>query len=60
MNKDEKDLGKESETTQSIYGFLAKDWLKMILDKLVKVEAKDMNKDVLEEKKDEDHGREGS
>ena len=34
-----------SETTFSIFGFLADNWLKIILEKLVKIEGEDANKD---------------
>ena len=56
VNKEEKDLGKATKTTQSIYGFLWEDWLKTISDKLVKVEGEDAYKDALEEKEEEKQG----
>lgn len=50
-------MGKATETTESVYRFLVEDWLKIILDKLIKVEGKDVNKDV-PDKKEEKHGKE--
>ena len=35
MNKEEKESGKESETTHCLYIFLVGDWLKTILEKLI-------------------------
>lgn len=61
LNKEEKDLGKESETTRSIYGFLVEDLLKTIFDKPIKVEGEGVDKDMPQEKKEDDHGqKEGS
>ena len=39
-NKKEKDLGKLTETIQSINGFLTEYWLMTILEKLVKAEGR--------------------
>ena len=36
MNKEEKESGKESETTHSLYIFLVGDWLKTLLEKPIK------------------------
>ena len=33
VNKDEKDLGKKRKSSHSNYGFLANDWLKILLEK---------------------------
>ena len=45
VNKDVKDMGKESKTSQSIYGFLAEDQIKTFLEKPIKEEGVTMDKD---------------
>ena len=45
MNKDVKDYGKESEISYTIYGFLVKDWMKTLLDKLSKEEEVTENRE---------------
>ena len=57
MKKDEKDLGKESEATPSIYGFLEENWLKSLLEKPIKKEGVDINKEEPEEKRNEEGGK---
>ena len=52
VNNNEKDLGKESKSTLSIYNFMREDWLRMLLCKPLKDEEVDVNKDE-SEKKDE-------
>ena len=51
------DLGKESEIIYSIYGFLAEDWLKTLLDKPIKEGRKDINKEEPEKKKSMEGGK---
>ena len=48
MNKDEKYLGKDREITHSIYGFIVEDWLRALLDKPIKDEGVDLNREDLE------------
>ena len=48
MKKDEKDLGKDRETTHSIYGFVVEDWLRVLLDKPIKDEVVDLKSEDLE------------
>lgn len=50
-NKEEKYLGNTTDRTPSIYGFLAEDCLKTILDKPMKVEEEDATRETPEEKK---------
>lgn len=47
-------MGKESETTRSIYSFLAEDWMKMLLDKPIKEDGMDLNRE--EPKEEEEWG----
>ena len=60
MNKDVKDLGKESATSHSMYDFLMEDWMKNLLDKPVKEEGVTMDRDELEAKDIEELDKEGS
>lgn len=53
MNNEKKDIGKESKATHSIYGFLVEDWLKMLLDKPIKEEGVDLNREEPKEKEEE-------
>ena len=48
MNKDEKYLGQGREITHSIYGFVVEDWLRALLDKPIKDEVVNLNKEDLE------------
>lgn len=45
VNREEKEARKESDTTRSLYSFLADDLLKIQLEKLVKEEKKEMAKE---------------
>ncbi len=45
VNRDVKDMCEESESTNSLYNFLVKDLLKILLDKTIKEEGVDVNRD---------------
>ena len=61
MNKDGKDLCKDSKTTRSIYGFIKDEWLKDTCEKTCQKGGVDVNMRKPEEKKNEESKRnEGS
>ena len=49
-------MGKEREAMHSIYSFLVEDWLKMLLNKPIKKEEVDLNREEPKEKKVEERG----